>query len=379
MKRRRVRLSYVKLTGLTVVDGKGGQLRTTLNRDRSSILCPGICTLVLAFGVISTASADGVSSGYHVSNKFTVAGNGAWDYLSIDPGTRRLYVTHATQVNIIDADTGKDLGRIENTPGVHGVALALDLGKGFTSNGKANTVSVVDLKTLDHTAEIKVGKKPDAIIYDPSTHRVFVSDGDSDEMTVIDAVTERVAGTIALGGNPEFSASDDNGTVWVNVEHKNSIGVIDAKALKLTKTIPVKGCDAPGSMAIDRANRRLFIGCSENNAFVVVNPDTGETMAKFPVGEHVDSTVFDPESGLIFSATGDGHITVVHEDTPDKYTLMETITTMRGAKTLALDPKTKKLFLATVENVPANATGPPQASGPKAYKPGPFVVLVVEK
>jgi YVTN family beta-propeller protein len=355
------------------------ELRVKLMNCGSLAIFLSICVLLMPFGLTSTASADGTSSGYHLSTKFSVPGNGAWDYLSIDPTTRRLYVTHATQVNIIDADTGKELGQIENTPGVHGVALALDLRKGFTSNGKANTVSVIDLKTLNHTAEIKVGKKPDAIIYDQGTQRVFVSDGDSDEMTVIDAVTEKVAGTIALGGNPEFSAADGQGTVWVNVEHKNSIGVIDAKSLKLTKTLPVKGCDAPGSMAIDRSNRRLFIGCSENNTFVVVNPDTGETIAKFPVGEHVDSTVFDPDSGLIFSATGDGHITVVHEDSPDKYTLMETIDTMRGAKTLALDPKTTKLFLSTVENVPANASGPPQASGPKAYKPGPFVVLVVEK
>ena len=354
-------------------------MKTKLVNFGKLTLFLSICALLLRFDLVPGASADGVSSGYHLSGKFSVDGSGAWDYISIDPTTRRLYVTHATQVNVIDADTGKTIGQITNTPGVHGVALALDLGKGFTSNGKANTVSVIDLKTLTHTAEIKVGKKPDAIIYDQYTQRVFVSDGDSDEMTVIDAVTEKVAGTIPLGGNPEFSASDNKGTVWVNVEHKNSIGIIDAKALKLTRTIPVKGCDAPGSMAVDRVNRRLFIGCSENNTFVIVNPDTGETIAKFPVGEHVDATVFDPDSGLVFSATGDGHITVVHQDSPDKYTLMDTIDTMRGAKTLALDPKTKKLFLPTVENIPSNATGPPQASGPKAYKPGPFVVLVVEK
>jgi YVTN family beta-propeller protein len=339
----------------------------------------GICTAVLFVGLTSEVLAATEPTGYHVSGKYSVAGTGAWDYINIDPTARRLYVTHATQVHVIDADSGKTIGEITDTPGVHGIALALDLGKGFTSNGKANTVSVIDLKTLAHIGEVKVGKKPDAIIYDQNSQRVFVSDGDSDEMTVIDAATNKVAGTIALGGNPEFSATDNKGTVWVNIEHKNSIGTIDTKTLKLTKTTPVSGCEAPGSMAIDAKNRRLFIGCSENNTFVVVNPDTGKTLAKFPVGEHVDATVFDPESGLIFSATGDGHITVVREDTPDKYTLMGTIDTMRGAKTLVLDPKTQKLFLPTVENVPSNATGPPQASGPKAYKPGPFVVLVVGK
>lgn len=279
--------------------------------------------------------ASSPSTGYHVTNKYTIGGDAGWDYIVVDPDARRLYVTHYQKIEVLDADTGKIVGQITDTPGVHGIALVPKLGKGFTSNGKADTVSVIDLTTLKHVAEIKAGKKPDAIIYDPGTDRVFVSNGQSDNLTVIDAAAGRVVGTIPVGGAPEYSAADGRGALWVNLEDKNGFATVDVKALKVIKTLPI--------------------------------------------GEHVDATVFDAANHLIFASTGDGVLTIVRQDSPDAYSIVDNVKTMRGAKTLAFDPKTSKLFSSTVENVPLTATAPPKPIGPVAYEPGPFVVLEVGK
>ena len=317
-------------------------------------------------------------SGYHVTNKYMIGGDAGWDYIVVDPDTRRLYVTHYQKIEVLDADTGKPVGQITDTPGVHGIALVPKIGKGFTSNGKADTVSVIDLKTLKHVAEIKAGKKPDAITYDPGTDRVFVSNGESDDVTVIDATAGKVAGTIPVGGAPEYSAADGKGTVWVNLEDKNAFVTVDVKALKVTKTTPIAGCEEPASMAFDPANRRLFIGC-KNQVLAVVDPEAGKVVKTLPIGEHVDATVFDAANHLIFASTGDGVLTIVRQDSPDAYTIVDNVKTMRGAKTLAFDSKTSKLFSSTVENVPLTATAPPKPIGPVAYEPGPFVVLEVRK
>ena len=316
-------------------------------------------------------------SGYHVAKKYTVGGDAGWDYLAFDPDTRRVYVTHYMKIEVLDADTGKSVGQITETPGVHGIALVKATGKGFTSNGKADTVSVIDLKTLAHVAEIKVGKKPDAITYDPGTDRVFVSNGNSDDLTIIDATAGRVVGTIPLGGAPEYSAADGKGTLWVNLEDKNAFVTVDVKAMKLTKTTPIAGCEEPASMAFDPAGRRLFIGC-KNNVLAVVDPDAGKVVKTVPIGEHVDATIFDAANHLIFASTGDGVLTIVRQDSPDTYSIVDNVKTMRGAKTIAFDPKTRKLFSATVENVPDTATAPPAPIGKVAYSPGPFVVITIE-
>lgn len=327
----------------------------------------------------SEASATpATSTGYRVTNKYTIGGDPGWDYIVIDPDARRLYVTHFQKIEVLDADTGKSLGQITDTPGVHGIALVKSIGKGFTSNGKADTVSVIDLNTFKHVAEIKAGKKPDAITYDPGTDRVFVSNGDSDDVTVIDPTAGKVVATIPVGGAPEYSAGDGKGTVWVNLEDKNAFVTIDVKAQKVTKTTPIAGCEEPASMAFDSANRRLFIGC-KNNTLAVVDPDSGRVVKTLPIGEHVDATIFDAANKLIFASTGDGVLTVAHQDSADAYTIVENAKTMRGAKTLALDPKTGKLFSATVENVPPTATAPPAPIGKVAYEPGPFVVLEIGK
>lgn len=336
--------------------------------------------LLAAATMVVSLSAQPSSSGYHVAKKLPISGEARWDYITVNPISRRLYVTHGTKVDVLNADTGESVGEVSNTPGVHGVALAPDLGKGFTSNGKADTVSVFDLETLKHTAEIKVGKKPDAIVYDAALRRVFVSDGDSDELTAIDAETGKVLANIPLGGAPEYIAVDGKGSLWVNIEDKGAFVSVDAKALTVKKTTPLPGCTDPGAMAFNPATRRLFIGCAGNRTLVIVDADQGNIVAKLPIGDHVDATAFDPDSSLIFASTGDGHVTIVHEDSPDKYTVVDTVATMRGAKTMALDSKTKRIFLPTAEGVPSTMTGGPgPAGGPRFYVPGAFVVLVVEK
>jgi YVTN family beta-propeller protein len=327
---------------------------------------------------ISAPSVSSLSAGYHVTKKYTIGGDPGWDYIVMDPEARRLYVTHYMKIEVLDADSGKSLGQITDTPGVHGIALVKSRNQGFVSNGKADTVSVIDLKTLAHVAEIKVGQKPDAITYDPGTDRVFVSNGNSDDLTVIDATAGKVVGTLPLGGAPEYSAADGKGTLWVNLEDKNAFVTVDVKGLKVTNTTPIEGCEEPASMAFDPTNRRLFVGCG-NHVLAVVDPYSGKTITTLPIGEHVDATVFDPKKRLIFASTGDGVLTVVHQDSADKYTIVENAKTMRGAKTLALDSKTGKLFSSTVENIPLTATAPPKPIGKVAYNPGPFVVIEISR
>src|SRR5258708_1448433 len=254
------------------------------------------------------SSAKSSSSGYHLTNKLTIGGDAGWDYVAIDPDARRVYVTHYMKIEVFDADTGKPVGQITDTPGVHGIALVK--GRGFTSNGKADTVSVIDLKTNAHLAEIKAGKKPDAITYDPGTDRVFVSNGDSDDVTVIDATAAKVVGTIPVGGAPEYSAGDGKGTVWVNLEDKNAFVTIDVKAMKLTKTTPIAGCEEPASMAFDSVNRRLFIGC-KNNLLAGVGPDTGRVVKTRQVGEHSATTSLSPGNHGSFPPTAHATLTCV--------------------------------------------------------------------
>jgi YVTN family beta-propeller protein len=323
-------------------------------------------------------SSESSKTGYRLVHKYTLGGDAGWDYITFDAATRRVFVTHYMKIDVLDGDSGKSVGQITATPGVHGIALVPSIDKGFTSNGKADSVSIIDLKTLAHVGEIKAGKKPDAITYDPGTDRVFVSNGESDDLTIIDPKAGKVVGIVPLGGAPEYSAADGKGTLWVNLEDKNAFVTVDIKERKVTKTTPIAGCEAPASMALDSNKRRLFIGC-KNRVLAIVDPDTAKVVASLPIGEHVDATIFDAANALIFASTGDGVLTIVHQDSADAYSIVDKVKTMRGAKTLALDPKTGKLFTATVENVPLNATAPPKPIGPVAYVPGPFVVLTIEK
>ncbi len=286
--------------------------------------------------------------GYSVIKKIAIPGQGSWDYLTVDEAARRLYVSHGTQVEAIDVDSGAIVGNIPNTLGVHGIAIAPESGRGFVSNGQSSTVTIFDLKTLKPIADVPTGKKPDAIIFDPATSRVFAFNGGSNSATAIDAATGKVAGTIDLGGGPEFAAADGNGFVFNNLEDESLVLKIDSRKLTVEQRWPTAPCASPSSMAMDRANRRLFLGC-RSKVMAVMNADTGKVITTLPIGDHVDATAFDAETKLIFNSNGEGTITVIRQDDPDKYSVVETVKTLPRAKTMALDQRTHRLFLSTTE------------------------------
>lgn len=319
-----------------------------LNR-RFASLCklPFIAFCVLIF--VLTDNATPSENGYAIVKKIPIAGQGSFDYLTVDEAARRLYVSHGTQVEVLDIDTLSLVGNVTKTPGVHGIAIAPESGRGFVSNGKASTVTIFDLKTLRAISEVPSGEKPDAIIYDPATSRVFAFNGDGNSATAIDAATGKVAGTVDLGGGPEFAAADGNGYVFNNLEEQSQVLKINSRTLKVEQRWPTAPCSSPSSMAIDRVNRRLFIGC-RNKVMAVMNADTGKVVTTLPIGAHVDATAFDAETMLIFNSNGEGTITVIRQDSPDHYSEIETVKTVPRAKTMALDPKTHRLFLSTAEN-----------------------------
>lgn len=302
-------------------------------------------SLILA--VCGVFVAAGSPSGYRMTNQIPLPGAGGWDYLTVDVAARRVYVSHATQVEVLDADTQKSVGTIADMPGVHGIALAPGLGRGFISAGKADAVVIFDLKTLRVISQVKTGKKPDAIVFDPATNRVFAMNGGSDSTTAIDARNGSVAGTLDLGGGPEFSVADGEGKLWVNLEDKSELVQIDSKSIKITNRWSVAPCGSPSSMAFDAQNRRVFIGC-RNHVMAVADADTGKIVAIYPIGDHVDASVFDPETRLIFNSLGGGSIAVFRQDSPDRYTPVQNIETVEGAKTMALDSKTHRLFVPSL-------------------------------
>jgi len=305
------------------------------------------------------ASSVLAADGYKIIKKISIPGQGGWDYLTVDEANRRLYVSHGTQVEVLDVDSGEVVGKVAPTPGVHGIAIANDVGRGFVSNGQSDSVTIFDLKTLKSLSEVPAGKKPDGIIFDPATSRVFAFNGGSNSATAIDAASGKVAGTINLGGGPEFAAADGNGFVYDNLEDESQVVKIDSRNLKVVDRWPTAPCSSPSSMAIDREHRRLFVGC-RSKVMAVFNLDTGKVITTLPIGDHVDASAFDPATSLIFNSNGEGTISIFHEDSPDQYSAVETVKTLPRAKTMALDPKTHRLFLSTAEN-------------------GQFVVLVVGK
>jgi DNA-binding beta-propeller fold protein YncE len=303
---------------------------------------------VLVLSLLLFAASAQTTGGYHVIRKIPIAGEGSWDYLTVDESARRLYVSHGTEVEVLDVDSGAIVGKIEKTLGVHGIAIAPELGRGFVSNGQSATVTIFDLKTLKTISEVSTGKKPDAIIYDPATSRVFAFNGGSNSATAIQAADGKVAGTVDLGGGPEFAVADGSGYVYDNLEDESLVLKINARSLKVEERWPTGPCASPSSIAMDRPNRRLFLGC-RSKVMAVVNADTGKVITTLPIGDHVDATAFDPDSRLIFNSNGEGTITVIHQDSPDKYSVVENVKTLPRAKTMALDPKTRQLFLSTAE------------------------------
>ena len=318
---------------------------------------------------ITVLAAAAAAADYKVVKTWKLGGDGGWDYLTADSDGHRLFIARATRVMVIDTDSGKQLGEIPDTPGVHGVALVPDLGRGFASNGREDTVSVFDGKTLALQKKIKVGNGPDAILYDPFSKRVFTFNGRGQDTTAVDASTGEVAGTLALGGKPEFAATDDKGTVFVNIEDKSEMVAFDPVKLAVKSRWKLADCEEPTGLALDRQNRRLFAGCVGNKKMAIVNADNGNVVASPAIGDGCDATAFDADLGLAFASAGDGTITVIHEDSPDKFTALQTVNTQRGARTMALDPKTHRIFTVT-----ANVGPRPE----RKVEPGSFVVLVVE-
>ena len=269
--------------------------------------------------------------------------------MTVDESARTLYVTHGTQVVILNLNSLQVVGTIPGLSGVHGVALAPDFGHGFVTSGQSDTVVVFDLKTWQKVAEVKVGKKPDAIVYDPSTQHVFAMNGDSESSTVINAADNKIVGTVTLGGGPEFTIADGKGNVFVNLEDKSELLRIDAKSLQVADRWKVAPCEAPSSMGFDPANSRLFLGC-RSKVMAVVDSGNGKVVASFPIGDKADATVFDRSGKIAFTSTGDGHIYGFQQDSADSYTALPVIDTATGSKTMTMDQKTRALFVPVREN-----------------------------
>jgi len=330
---------------------------------------------VLLLAVAALAAAPG----YHIVNTHKVGGDGGWDYLTADASARRIYISRATRVMVLDADSGKSVGEIADTPGVHGIALAPELGRGFTSNGREGTVSIFDMKTLATSSKVKVGDNPDAILFDPATKRVFTFNGRSQDSTVIDAAKGTVLGTIKLDGKPEFAASDGKGEIFVNIEDKSELAVIDPNKLEVKAKWPLAPCESPSGLSMDRKNRRLFVGC-DNKMMAVVNADSGKVIATLPIGEGVDATTFDDETALAFASCSEGVLTVIHEDSPDKFSVAENVPTQQGARTLALDAKTHNVFVVTAKFGPPPPSATTDNPRPRrSILPDSFVVIVLGK
>ena len=285
-------------------------------------------------------------SGYTVQTRWPIGGEGKWDLLVVDSPHNRLFVSRATRVQEIDLTSGKLLSEIANTPGVHGIALAADVGRGFTSNGKANSVTVFDLESLATLEEVKIsGDDPDAIVYDTSSRHVYAFNGHSNNATVIDAVTAKEVGSVALPGRPEFAVSDGKGLIFVNLEDKNALAVIDVAHNAVRATWPLAPCDGPTGLALDPSRHRLFSVC-HNQRLIVTASDSGKQVADLPIGAHVDAAAFDPQTLRVSASNGDSaDVTVVLEESADKYSVRGSLATATGAKTMALDAKSHKLYL----------------------------------
>ena len=335
--------------------------------------------LRLGLFVLSIATlAPATDSGYHVVQTYKLGGEGGWDYLTIDSSARRLYISRATHVIVLDADSGKQVGDIPDTPGVHGIALAPELGRGFISNGKEGTVTIFDIDTLKPITKVKAEENPDAILYDPATKRVFAFNGHSHSATAIDGAKGTVLGTIKLEGKPEFAVSDGKGQIYVNIEDKSQIDAIDPNKLEVKSRWPLAPCQEPSGLAIDRKNRRLFAGC-DNKMMAVVDADNGKVLATPAIGEGVDANGFDEETGLAFASCGEGVLTIVKEESPTKFSVVDNVKTEQGARTMALDAKTHNVYTVTAKFGPPPA---PTAENPhprRTILPDTFVVLVVGK
>lgn len=335
-------------------------------------------TTLLACCILALGSATRAqNSTYTIADKIKLEGDGSWDYLAVDEPGERLFVSHGSMVQVVSTKDKKPVGTIPDTKGVHGIALAHDLGKGFISNGRDSSVTVFDLKTLATLAKVKVtGANPDAILYDDFSKKVFVYNGRSANATVLDAKTDKVLGTIALEGKPEFSVTDGKGLVYVNIEDKNLVTVINATTLKVEHAWPIEKGDEPSGLALDNKTHRLFIVCG-NKLMVIMNAEDGKTVASLPIGDHCDGVAFDPSLKCAYSSNGEGTITVVKEENENTFKVAETINTQKGARTIAVNQRTHRLYLPTAEYGPAPAPTKENQRPRPSIVPGTFTILEI--
>jgi YVTN family beta-propeller protein len=344
-----------------------------LKINKGAVVLVVAVILAITFGGIASAAEKETS--YKLIKKIPINSDGGWDYLTVDSKVNRLYISHQTHVVVFDTASEKVIGDINNTPGVHGIATAHAFNKGFISNGGDNSVTVFDLATLKETGRIKVSAKPDAIMFDHATKRIFVFNGGSKDCNVIDANTNKIIGSISLDGKPEFAVEDEKGRVFVNLEDKSEIAVIDAQKMIVTNRWSIAPGEAPTGLAIDRKNMRLFSVCA-NGKMVVVDYNSGKVIATPEIGKGPDAAGFDHEAGLAFSSNGqDGTLTIVNEETPMQFKVVQTVTTAPLARTMAVNSKTHLVYLVTAKLKPP-VPGQEQ-SRKKSYEPGTFELLIV--
>jgi len=344
-------------------------MRTPISRRR------GFRAAVLAMILIGGWASASMAA-YHLIRKVPIGGEGWWDFLRMDADARRLYVTRGTHVIVLDIDSLKVVGDIPNTPGVHGVALAPEFGRGFTSNGADTSSAIFDSKDDHPLGRVRTGYRPDAIVYDPASKRVFTMNGGSRDATAIDAAKGAVVGSVALGGRPEEAVPDGSGRLFVNIEDSSAVVVVDTRKLATIARWPLAPGEGPSGIALDAEHHRLFSVCG-NQLMVVMDSETGRVVATLPIGKSVDGVAFDPGKNLAFSSNGEGNLTVVREETPDKFSVAETVPTQAGARTIALDAKTHRVFTVTAEFGPAPSPTPENPRPRRAIIPGSFVLLVL--
>ena len=331
-----------------------------------------IVILTLAVAVFAAVPAFAQKQ-FKVANRIKLGGEGGWDYLTYDQDGQRLFITRGSHVMVVDTNTLKMTADIADLSGIHGVALAPEFGRGFISNGGDNTVTIFDLKALKKLDSVKVGERPDAIVYEPFSKHVFTFNARGHDTTAIDAASGKVIGSVPLGGKPEFAASDGKGKLYANIEDKSQIAELDVSKLSVLNTWPLAPCQEPSALAFDVAHHRLFAGC-DNKMMAVVDSDSGKVVTTVPIGEGVDAGAFNPGTQEVFMSCGEGVLTVIHEDSPDKYTVKQNVATVKGARTMALDPEHDVVYLVTAQR---EATPPAPGQRP-AMVPGSFELIVVK-
>lgn len=334
-------------------------------------------TIAVGTAALCAGAACQAGDLYHYITQIPIPGVTRWDYLSVDPVAHRLYVSHGNEVVVIDLQNNKIVGTITNTPGVHGIAVAPELGLGVTSNGRENKAGIVDLKTLQTLSKVGTSEGPDGMIYNPGRQEAYLFCGEAQAATVVDVKGQKVVATVPLDGRPEFAAADPKANrIYNNIESKSEVAVIDGETHTVVTNWPIAPGESASGMAIDVDHHRLFIGCHNKN-MVMMDNTNGKVVATVPIGQGVDANAFDPATRLAFASCGDGTTTIAHEDSPDKLTVVQTLATQAGARTMALDPATHNIYLATAE-MAASSTNQPAGGGRRRipFAPNTFKILV---